>query len=445
MVASIVYFEKGSCQHQYSDPNQNFIPTSSFYHHEHQHNFHIQHPPTTRQHHHQPQQQQQQQQPKSSPNQHHHQSSQFTSVHLDLDQFNQQTKQLHDQIHYLNQQQAKQIRNQINSVHQPNSEPHFDFIVNSNYTDLEKASEQFVDLGRLVGKHQTPPKVIKITKTLAINKPVPVPVPIPVVKYVREQIPVETSHSGYHGIIGHPPTYTNNQNDHQHHPTTTEKPYEHVTYVPHRPIKTATSPGTAAVSYQSFSASTTPIPTTAASHDPSEYDTEPFYIRGPNKEMIKIVPVPYYVDEDGNRHEIKSSSSSQSHAPSSYDSHEFHTNHQQTSHSYPAYRPTPTPATYTASNDDKFKSYTFNQHHHHHPTPSYHGSFSSYDVPNVPTDPDSKYYYEQQTHNSDSDVGASALQSHHNQHNPSEVEDERQEQELCAEEYENYKYVSYEQ
>lgn len=305
-----------------------------------------------------------------------------------------------------------------------------------------------MDLGRLVAKHHTQPKVIKITKTLAINKPVPVPVPVPVVKYVREQIPVETSHSGYHGIIGHPTTYTNSH-DHQHHSTTTEKPYEHVTYVPHRPIKSPTTPGTA-VSYQSFSASTTPYPPTSVSHDPSEYDTEPFYVRGPNKEMIKIVPVPYYVDEEGNRHEIKSSSSSssssQSHAPSSYDGHEFLTNHQQTSHSYPEYRPTPTPATYTASDDDKFKSYTFNQHHHHHPSPAYHESFSSYDVPNVPTDPDAKYYYEQQSHNSDSDESASALQSHHFHHHPAEVEDDKQQQEeSCVEEYENYKYVSYEQ
>lgn len=285
----------------------------------------------------------------------------------------------------------------------------------------------------------------------------PVPVPIPVVKVIREQIPVETSHSGYHGIIGHHPTsYTNSQYEHHQQPTT-ERPFEHdVTYVPHRPIKTATTP--TAVSYQRFTASTTPA---APSYEGSgEYDTEPFYIRGPQKEMIKIVPVPYWIDDEGNHHEIKSSSSSsssqqQSDEPS-YKSHELYKNHHQTSHSSPTYRPSPTPATYKASDDEKFRGYTFNHNHQQHhttPAPSYQSSYSSYDAPNVPVDPEAKYYYEHQPqqshhhHHPDSDGSSSALHGHH-YHQQAEdlVENNKQLHSQCDDEYQSYKYIpSYEE
>ncbi|CAO1372918.1 unnamed protein product [Diamesa tonsa] len=75
-------------------------------------------------------------------------------------------------------------------VHQDESEPHFDFVLHNNYTDLEQASEQFVSLGNLVNKQKVPAKVIKITKTVAVKQPVPVPYPVQVVKFIREQVPV---------------------------------------------------------------------------------------------------------------------------------------------------------------------------------------------------------------------------------------------------------------
>jgi hypothetical protein len=306
----------------------------------------------------------------------------------------------------LNQQQAKHIQNQINNVHQPNHEPHFDFIVNKNYTDLEKASEQFVNLGRLAGKSKVAPKVVKITKTVAVKQYVPVPV----VKVIKEQIPVETHHSGYHGLIGHPSNSVS--------PTpTTERPYEQVSYVPHHPTK---SPSPTASSYQSvFSSTTTP--------SPSEYDTEPFYIRGPHKEMIKIVPVPYYVDEHGNKHEITTSPTTSSHEFDNSNGHDYYTNHEQTA-----------PSTSSMGGDEgKFKSHSFS----YHPSSQHHNNHAVY-AHDISSNPEEEYYYHHE--NRDSVEGASES---HNQHShPSDAVREHQ-QEYCSDEDDEYryKYLTYEQ
>jgi exonuclease VII large subunit len=431
-----------SCQYQFENVQhqQNFIPSSHFP--PHQHNFHIQHPhptPTPASSHHQNHNfnsdqfrhhQQQQQHHHSHHNQNHNQQ-QPSSVqqNFDLNKFNQQTKQLQAQIHYLNQQQAKHIQNQINSVHQQNSEPHFDFVVNGNYSDLEKASEQFVNYGRLANNIPTSPKVIKITKTLAVKQPIPVPYPVPVVKVIKEQIPVETSHSGYHGLIGH--SSSNSMSP----ATTTQRPYEEISYVPHRPTKMPSHSAAPATSYQSFASSTTPSPPTT----PSEYDTEPFYIRGPHKEMIKIVPVPYYVDEHGNKHEIKtSSSSSLNHESTNTNGHEYYTNLQHT-----AEVPTLTSSSSTTlgGEGEKFKTFSYS---YHPSSPQHHNNHAVY-AHEAPSNPEEEYYYHHE--NRDSEQGAS--ESHHQHSHPSsETIGLDQQQQLCSDDFGDeyrYKYLTYEQ
>ena len=120
----------------------------------------------------------------------HGQHQQHHEAPLNFERLNQQQNNLQNQLHFLNQQQHKHIQQQINSVHQDESEPHFDFVLHNNYTDLEQASEQFVSLGNLMNKQKVPAKVIKITKTVAVKQPVPVPYPVQVVKFIREQVPV---------------------------------------------------------------------------------------------------------------------------------------------------------------------------------------------------------------------------------------------------------------
>lgn len=450
-------FRSISCQYQFEHEQhqhqQNFIPSSHFP--AHQHNFHIQHshptPTPTASSHHRHQnhnnfnsadqfrhQQQHQQQHHHSHHNHNHNQQQPSSAvqqNFNLDKFNQQTKQIQAQIHYLNQQQAKHIQQQINSVHQQNNEPHFDFIVNGNYSDLEKASEQFVNYGRLANKNPTSPKVIKITKTLAVKQPIPVPYPVPVVKVIKEQIPVETSHPGYHGLIGH--SSSNSA------PTTTQRPYEEISYVPHRPTKLPPHSAPTATSYQSFTSSTTASPSTT----PSEYDTEPFYIRGPHKEMIKIVPVPYYVDEHGNKHEIKSSASSSS-SPSqlsSHDStntngHDYYTNLQQTA---------PSSSTLGGGGEGgKFNTYSYSyhpsspQHQHQH---QHHNNHAVY-AHEAPSNPEEEYFYHHHE-NRDSEQGASESLHQHSYPSSETVELNQQQQELCSnddfgDEY-RYKYLTY--
>ncbi|XP_065091237.1 uncharacterized protein LOC135712204 [Ochlerotatus camptorhynchus] len=51
--------------------------------------------------------------------------------------------------------------------------------MNQNFTDLEKASEKLINLGTFVGSHKVPPKIVKITNTIAVKVPVPYPVKIP--------------------------------------------------------------------------------------------------------------------------------------------------------------------------------------------------------------------------------------------------------------------------
>lgn len=84
--------------------------------------------------------------------------------------------------------------------------------------ELDEHHGHTVDLGSYVGKHKIPPKVIHITKTVAVKVPVPYPVkvpyhvpypvevikpyPVPVPKYIKikEQVPIEVPvHSGHGG------------------------------------------------------------------------------------------------------------------------------------------------------------------------------------------------------------------------------------------------------
>lgn len=83
-----------------------------------------------------------------------------------------------------------------------------------NYSELEKASEKLVDLGTYIGKYKGPPKVIKITETIAVKVPVPYPVkiphniivpvdkpyPVPITKIVTipEQLHYKGNHRNHH-------------------------------------------------------------------------------------------------------------------------------------------------------------------------------------------------------------------------------------------------------
>lgn len=83
-----------------------------------------------------------------------------------------------------------------------------------NFSELEKASEKLVDLGTYIGKYKGPPKVIKITETIAVKVPVPYPVkiphevivpvdkpyPVPITKIVTvpEQLHFKGNHGNHH-------------------------------------------------------------------------------------------------------------------------------------------------------------------------------------------------------------------------------------------------------
>lgn len=309
---------------------------------------------------------------------------------FDFDKFNQQAKQLQDSLHYFNQQQQNHVQQQINSVHQDGNEPHFDFEVNGNYTDLENASEQFVNLGRLVGKQNIGPKVIKITKTMAIKQPVPVPYPVPVVKVVKEHSPFQFSNHGQHG--------------HHHVPMPTERPssdFKHSSFYNNYPTQAPASSET----YRHHQSA------------PTEFDTAPFYVTTPQKETIKIVPVPYYVDEHGNRHEI---SPSTSHASPSHDA--------DSEAFYPS-RQAP------SSSDDngKFQTFTFS---YHPPTPHSH---PQHHQQQVHSSPDTKYYY---THDSDSSASSDATA--HYAAEQERVHEQVEHEQGEPEQHYQYKYVTYE-
>lgn len=353
--------------------------------------------------------------PTSHPQDHHdyrqlsqslNQNFQPSVPRFDFDKFNQQAKQLQAQLSFFNQQQQNHIQQQINSVHQQGNEPHFDFAVNGNYTDLEKASEQFVNLGNLVGKQNLAPKVIKITKTVAVNHPVPVPYPVPVVKLIKEQVPYDFSNHGQHS--------------HQHVPTTTERPsdfkpsalYNYTSYINKHRQKDPSEPHRNHQISESYRHHQTSYHQQQGIPKPSEYDTEPFYVTTPQKERIKIVPVPYYVDDEGNKHEV-SSHTSNSHDT---DSEAFYPNRQTTS---------------SSDESGKFQSYTFS----YHPTPqntqhNTHPSQYSQQSHNVP---ETKYYY---NHDSDSDNSASYPVPNYSIGDSDEVQQHHQDYQ--------YKYVTYE-
>lgn len=337
-----------------------------------------------------------------------------TTHQFDFDKFNQQAKQLQAQLNFFNQQQQKHIQQQMNSVHQQGSEPQFDFSVNGNYTDLEKASEQFVNLGNLVGKQNVPPKVIKITKTVAIKQPVPVPYPVPIVKLVKEQVPYDFSNHGHQS--------------HQHVPSTTERPSEfkspaffnYSSYTNKSPVPDPTEDSEPyrhrqTESYRHHHTSES-YHEQQGSPSAAEYDTAPFYITTPQKERIKIVPVPYYVDAEGNKHEV-SSQTSNSHDT---DSEAF----------YPSRQTTSAP-----DGSGKFQSFTFNYHQppqnaHHNRHPSQY-SQQSHNVP------DTKYYY---NHESDSDKSGESKSS---EAAPNFSSGEADDVQQHHQNYQ-YKYVTYE-
>lgn len=332
--------------------------------------------------------------------QHHHAYYQSTtsSSYFDLDRFNQQAKAaVKTQMNFINHHEQRNIKNHMNSVHQSGSEPHFNFMVNNNYSDLEKASEQFVDLGSLAAK-QNLPKVIKITKTVAVKQPVPVPYPVPIVKVVKEQIPV---HYNYESATTSAPV--------------TEKNYEfkpspyfsnYTSYMSKYPERS--SAHKIAESYiknELFSSSAA-----AEAGRSVHYDTRPFYIQTAEKEMTKYVPVPYYIDDDGNKHEIKNSALDSTQEIS----------HQQHSDTDSYYNKIPS-STASYENSGKFQSYTFS----YHPTtpstttmsapPSYHQHHQHQYAPAAQPlyatpETGNKYYYSQ---NADNNVSPSMPTAQH--------------------------------
>jgi hypothetical protein len=292
---------------------------------------------------------------------HHYFQSTTASSYVDLDRFNQYAKTALKSVNYFNQQEQKNLKQHVNSVHQDGNEPHFDFMVNSNYSDLEKASEQFVNLGSMAAK-QNMPKVIKITKTVAVKQPVPVPYPVPIYKVVKEQVPMETpqtySHPHNSYISATTQAYSHQHNSYATTPSSapvTEKPYDfkpspyfsnYTSYINKYPENTSAHKiAESYIKQELFSTVQT------ATGPAVEYDTRPFYVRTSDKEMIKYIPVPYYVDEEGNRHEIKSSSSPTS---ASYET----SNNQQQSDAYYHKQ--------AEENAGKFSSSFFS----YHPTPS---------------------------------------------------------------------------
>lgn len=82
-----------------------------------------------------------------------------------------QQKDIEAAVENYNRQQISHLQGELLSVHhdQDNHQPHFDFAVNQNYSDLEKATEQFVNSGQMMEKQKAAPKVIKITKTVKIS------------------------------------------------------------------------------------------------------------------------------------------------------------------------------------------------------------------------------------------------------------------------------------
>lgn len=397
-------------------------------------------------------------------------STTTASSFVDLDRFNHHAKIVKDQMNYFHQQEQKNLRNQINSVHQDGSDPHFDFMINTNYTDLEKASEQFVNYGNMMGKQQNMPKVIKITKTVAVKQPVPVPYPVPVVKVIREQVPVDVHHSHSHDMFSHHGSSTPTPTEMA---MTTAKSYDfkpshlfnnYTSYISKYPTQSSfsnsilSSPSPSPSSYQtSHNLHSYTTPQTSLQHKiaesyvkhnhytspdssmGSEYDTRPFYVSTSEKEMIKYIPVPYYVDENGHKHELPTSSSSDtSHETSSSlgntEGDSYYTSMNKQSHSMSS-----------DVNSGKFQTYTFSYHpptpvhSTTQPTPTFHHSHMEHIEPQaLHATPEAKYYYRQGEVVSvplgSSELDNTVSSSHHYAVNEN-VEDSDDEQHI------QYKYV----
>jgi predicted transcriptional regulator len=93
---------------------------------------------------------------------------QFHHPQLNEHQFSQQQKQVEASVENYNRHQIQNLKSELLSVHHADSGPQFDFAVNQNYSDLEKASEMFINSGHILEKQKTTPKVIKITKTVRV-------------------------------------------------------------------------------------------------------------------------------------------------------------------------------------------------------------------------------------------------------------------------------------
>lgn len=353
---------------------------------------------------------------------HYFYQSTTAASYIDLDKFNQQAKVVKSQVNFINQHETKNLKNHINSVHQSGNEPHFDFMMGSNYSDLENASEQFVGFGSLAAK-QNLPKVIKITKTVAVKQPVPMPYPVPIVKIVKEQVPVDSHNYNSYASPSTPAPVTEKTYDFK------PSPYfsNYTSYINKYPE--STSAHKIAESYiknELFSTSAT-----SGGAGPSvEYDTRPFYVQTADKEMIKYIPVPYYVDEHGNKHEIKSSS-----LPSSDSSQSAEISHQhhETDTNYNKHVPSTT-TSYESSG--RFQTYTLSYHPPTptttQPTPSFHhNQYAPVAQPLHATPESSKYYY---SHAADNSISPSMPTAHYAYEQAAEESNDEQQ-------HYQYKYV----
>lgn len=286
--------------------------------------------------------------------------TQYSSHQSVEDQFAQQQQQIHQQIDYFNRQQLQSLQNEMQAVHNENSAPQFDFMVNGNYTDIEKASEQFVDVSNMMGKQKHQPKVIKITKTVAVK--------VPVVKYVKVPVPMKPEHPAEDSAL----------HNYEHYPVLP------TVVTPHKPEKYVPAP------------KAHPAPTHATpSYENSVFDTKPYYARDPNdpKTMIKYIPVPVYTTNGdghskqehvsaayshGNQHEDSNQhSEDESHHETHYE-YKYAPSHapvhhsprpQETAYEYKYASATPSPSSYYHYHSDSTPSTTTSSHvYHPHPS-----------------------------------------------------------------------------
>lgn len=341
---------------------------------------------------------------------------------FDLEKFNRQTKELQEQIQLFNHHQQKHIQAQINNIQHGQSVQQFNY-ANGSLSELEKTGEHFVNLGHSPEAQRIPDKVIKITKTVAVKQPASAPYPaspssLGVVKEQHFEYPHHGRHQTQHGNSHISTTVS---------PLALKKPASHFKYE-NKPINDAKAEK--AESYQHIR------------HNGllayQEFDTEPFYFRTP-KETIKFVPVPYYVDEHGNKHEIATSHSSAASTPAS-----AHEQSQQTSASHATAHQAAIEASddserqsSSASSDStgKFGAFTFSykpptvniqpQHQPQHLS-------TPYALQQVHNLPEMKYFY---NHNTGSEAESLTAQ----QYATEEHHDESPEHQAFA-----YKYVTYE-